>query len=116
MHDAVMPIYNHTGLVVLDLERSKRFYEEVLGFTFWYEITPPDEVSAKLNCLSPPLGMTASYLVLDGFVLELLHYAAPGGTAPYRARTFHCFSALDACCGGDYRTPRCALYRGAIHR
>ena len=89
MHDAVMPIYNHTGLVVLDLERSKRFYEEVLGFTFWYEITPPDEVSAKLNCLSPPLGMTASYLVLDGFVLELLHYAAPGGTAPYRARTMN---------------------------
>jgi catechol 2,3-dioxygenase-like lactoylglutathione lyase family enzyme len=89
VHDAVMAIYNHTGLVVTDLERSKRFYQEVLGFTFWYEIRPPDEVTAKLNCLSPPLDMTASYLTLDGFVLELLHYAAPGGAAPYRPRTMN---------------------------
>jgi lactoylglutathione lyase len=84
-----MAIYNHTGLVVTDLERSKRFYQEVLGFTFWYEIEPPDDVSAKLNCLVPPLGMTASYLVLDGFVLELLHYRAPGKTAPHRPRTMN---------------------------
>ena len=57
-----MGIYNHTGQVVTDLERSKRFYQEVLGFTPWYEITPPDEATAKLNCLEPPLGITASYL------------------------------------------------------
>jgi lactoylglutathione lyase len=79
--------YNHTGQVVTDLERSKRFYQEVLGFQFWYEIHPPDEATAKLSCLSPPLGMTASYLVLDGFVLELMQYSAPGARAPYRART-----------------------------
>ena len=84
-----MAIYNHTGLVVTDLERSRRFYEEVLGFTLWYEIQPPDEVTARLNCLTPPLQMTAAYLVLDGFVLELLHYAAPGAVAPYRPRTMN---------------------------
>ena len=50
-----MGIYNHTGQVVTDLERSKRFYQEVLGFQFWYEIPPPDEATAKLNCLEPPL-------------------------------------------------------------
>jgi catechol 2,3-dioxygenase-like lactoylglutathione lyase family enzyme len=81
--------YNHTGQVVTDLERSKRFYQEVLGFRFWYEITPPDEATAKLSCLEPPLGVTASYLVLDGFVLELMHYAVPGASAPYRARTMN---------------------------
>ena len=27
-----MPVYNHTGQVVTDLERSKRFYQEVFGF------------------------------------------------------------------------------------
>ena len=32
-----MPVYNHIGLVVSDLERSKRFYEHVLGFRVWYE-------------------------------------------------------------------------------
>jgi catechol 2,3-dioxygenase-like lactoylglutathione lyase family enzyme len=59
----------------------------VFGFKFWYEITPPDEATAKLSCLTPPLGTTASYLILDGFVLELMHYSAPGATAPFRLRT-----------------------------
>ncbi len=82
-----MGTYNHTGQVVTDLERSKRFYQQVLGFKLWYEITPPDEATAKLSCLTPPLGLTASYLTLDGFVLELMHYSAPGATAPFRTRT-----------------------------
>ena len=38
---------------------------------------------------TPPLGVTASYLTLDGFVLELMHYAADGATAPYRPRTMN---------------------------
>lgn len=84
-----MPAYNHTGQVVTDLERSKRFYQEVLGFEPWFEITPPDEMTAPLNGLEPPLAITASYLCLDGFVLELIHYGAPGATAPYRRRTMN---------------------------
>jgi len=82
-------VYNHTGQVVTDLARSKRFYQEVFGFALWYEIAPPDEASAKLTSLTPPLDMHASYLTLDGFVLELIHYAAPGATAAYRARTMN---------------------------
>jgi lactoylglutathione lyase len=84
-----MSTYNHTGQVVTDLARSKRFYQEVLGFKFWYEITPPDDAVAKLSCLEPPLGVTASYLTLDGFVLELMHYSASGATVPYRSRTMN---------------------------
>ena len=84
-----MTAYNHTGQVVTDLERSKRFYQDVLGFRFWYEITPPDDMSAQLLGLKPPLGFTASYLTLDGLVLELLHYAEPRANAPYRARTMN---------------------------
>ena len=84
-----MVTYNHTGQVVTDLERSKRFYQEVLGFKFWYEISPPDGPTAKLTGLTPPLGVTASYLTLDGFVLELMHYSAPGATAPFRPRTMN---------------------------
>ena len=84
-----MGTYNHTGQVVTDLERSKRFYQEVLGFEFWYEIKPPDEMTAKLNSLEPPLKVTASYLTLEGFVLELMQYFAPGATAPYLPRTMN---------------------------
>lgn len=67
--------FNHVGHCVTDLARSRRFYEDVLGFEFARQITPPDDASAKLLGLEPPLGMTACYLQRDGLVLELLHYA-----------------------------------------
>ena len=73
-----MSAFNHVGQCVTDLARSKRFYCELLGFTLEREINPPDESSAQLMSLDPPLAMTASYLVRDGLVLELLHYAADG--------------------------------------
>jgi len=79
--------FNHVGQCVTDLERSKRFYCELFGFTLEREIHPPDEGSAQLMSLVPPLGMTAAYLVRDGLVLELLHYAAEGRTQPFRVRT-----------------------------
>jgi lactoylglutathione lyase len=84
-----MGMFNHTGLVVTDLERSQVFYQEVFGFQFWYEIKPPDEATAKLICLTPPLGVTACYLTLGEFVLELMHYSAPGATAAFRSRTMN---------------------------
>ena len=78
--------FNHVGQCVADLERSKRFYCELFGFTLEREVTPPDETSAQLMSLTPPLGMTAAYLVRDGLVLELLHYSAPGQTEGFRPR------------------------------
>ena len=84
-----MATYNHTGQVVSDPERSMRFYQEVLGFKFWYKVTPDDDAVAKLCSLPPPLGVTAYYLRLDGFVLELMHYSAPDAVAAYRQRTMN---------------------------
>jgi catechol 2,3-dioxygenase-like lactoylglutathione lyase family enzyme len=84
-----MPVYNHTGQAVTDPECSMRFYQEVLGFKFWYKLSPEDAGTAKLCGLSPPLSVTAYYLRLDGLVLELMHYAAPGAGAPYRPRTMN---------------------------
>ena len=82
-----MSVFNHVGHCVSDLERSKRFYCQVLGFAFEREIEPPDESTAKLLSLEAPLSMQAAYLVRDGFVLELLHFREPGKTQPFRART-----------------------------
>jgi lactoylglutathione lyase len=84
-----MGVFNHAGQVVKDLERSKRFYQEVLGFKFWYEFQPPQEAAAKLSLLKPPVGVTACYLVLDGFVLELIHYSVPGVLTAFRPRTMN---------------------------
>jgi catechol 2,3-dioxygenase-like lactoylglutathione lyase family enzyme len=40
--------------------------------------------------LSPPLGMTASYLRRDGLVLELLYFAGAGAAPlPYRERVMN---------------------------
>lgn len=36
---------------------------------------PPNGPTAKLVQLSEPLGVHATYLVLDGFVLELIDYS-----------------------------------------
>jgi lactoylglutathione lyase len=82
-------VFNHLGQCVTDLERSKRFYCDLLGFTLEREINPPDDMSATLMSLEPPLAMTASYLVRDGLTLELLHFAAKGQTRPYRSRTMN---------------------------
>jgi catechol 2,3-dioxygenase-like lactoylglutathione lyase family enzyme len=74
---------------VSDLERAKRFYIDGLGFTLEREIQPPDEGSAQLMSLTPPVGLTAAYLLRDGLVLELLYYAAPGQTQPFRPRAMN---------------------------
>jgi lactoylglutathione lyase len=82
-------VFNHVGQCVTDLARSKRFYCDLLGFTFQREINPPDEMSAQLLGLESPLEMTATYLGRDGLVLELLHFAAPGQTARYQPRAMN---------------------------
>jgi catechol 2,3-dioxygenase-like lactoylglutathione lyase family enzyme len=68
-------VFNHVGQVVTDLARSRRFYEELLGFEYWRELELAEEASATLLGLDPPLGATAVYLRRDGFVLELIRYS-----------------------------------------
>jgi catechol 2,3-dioxygenase-like lactoylglutathione lyase family enzyme len=77
--------FNHVGQCVTDLARARRFYVELLGFSVQRELHPPDEPSSRLLRLDPPLGMTALYLVRDGFVLELLHFDR-AGNPPGRPR------------------------------
>ena len=70
--------FNHVGICVSDLERSRRFYEEVLQFRYWWELAVPDEGSSQLLQLPAPLGATAVYLAHERFVLELIHFAEAG--------------------------------------
>ncbi|WP_041312821.1 VOC family protein [Mycobacterium sp. JS623] len=73
--EARRTVFNHVGLCVADRERSRRFYEGLLGFTFWWDLELPDEGTEKLLQLDRPIGVRATYLVRDGLVLELLDYS-----------------------------------------
>ena len=68
-------VFNHVGLCVSDTTRSRRFYEGLLGFEFWWELDPPDEDTDQLLQLNKPIGLRATYLIRDGLVLELLAYS-----------------------------------------
>jgi lactoylglutathione lyase len=68
-------VFNHVGLCVADTARSRRFYEGLLGFRFWWELEPPDDGTGQLLQLGEPIGLHATYLVRDGLVLELLAYS-----------------------------------------
>ncbi len=67
--------FNHVGLCVADRERSRRFYEGLLGFQFWWELDAPEEGTDQLLQLEKPVGLHATYLLRDGLVLELLDYS-----------------------------------------
>ncbi len=54
------------------------FYEEVLGFRYWWALTVPDDDASQLLQLPAPLGVQAVYLVHEGFVLELIHFGTAG--------------------------------------
>jgi catechol 2,3-dioxygenase-like lactoylglutathione lyase family enzyme len=83
-------VMNHLGQCVTDLDRSRTFYEEALGFTFWRMLELDDSPSDQLLRLQAPLGFRACYLKQGPFVLELLHFAGEGATpAPYRPRTMN---------------------------
>lgn len=83
-----MATFSHLGHCVTDLDRSIRFYTELLGFERVAAIRPPDEASAPLMRLESPLGLHAVYLRRDGLQLELLHYEDRGAT-PVRDRVLN---------------------------
>lgn len=80
--------FNHIGHCVTDLARSRRFYEELLGFSFERELEAPDDLTSKLLRIDAPVGLRAVYLRLGGLVLELLHFDRPGNP-PHRERVMN---------------------------
>jgi catechol 2,3-dioxygenase-like lactoylglutathione lyase family enzyme len=69
--------YSHTGQCVRDLERTRAFYVEVLGFEEVLDLDVSGSQSAKLLRLPEPIRLHTVYLRRDGFVLELLEFADP---------------------------------------
>ena len=82
-----MPVFNHFGHCVADLDRASHFYCTLFGFTEKKRMSVPDDPTSQLLSVDKPVGLTAAYLEKDGAVLELLVFDRPGN-APARARPF----------------------------
>src|SRR5437867_2141421 len=73
----------HVGLCVSDLERSLRFYRDLLGFRPVKEIEVEGEPADTLLGLRD-VKLRAAYLERDGVTLELLRFARPPAPPPRR--------------------------------
>jgi len=88
---SVISKVSHIGVCVSDLERSMRFYRDVLGFAVsetMPEIHVEGEPSGTLLRLRD-VDLRAVYLERDGFRLELLYYASPRSPGAAPARTMN---------------------------
>lgn len=107
--------FNHVGQCVTDLARARRFYVELFDFEEIRELKPPDDPSAKLLRLEPPLGMTALYLQRDGFVLELLHFSGhPARPYAPRAMNDPGLTHVSLSCDLGSVVPRIAEFGGEV--
>ena len=68
---------SHIGICVSDWKRSLRFYHDLLGFRYVYELELKGEPGATLLRL-PDAEFRAIYLEREGVRIELLHYDEPG--------------------------------------
>ncbi len=72
-----MVMFSHVGQSVRDLDATRAFYVEVLGFEEVLDLDVSGSKSATLLRLPDPVGLHAVYLKRDGFVLELLAFTEP---------------------------------------
>jgi len=75
-------VVTHVGHCVRDLERAERFYVDGLGFTRLRDLSPPEGITSKLLRVVRPVGLTAVYLGLGNFLLELLCFDRSGDPTP----------------------------------
>ena len=66
----------HVGIGVSDLQRSLRFYRDLLGFTWEHELDVEGEPTDTLLRLRGTR-LHAEYLTRDGVRIELLYFASP---------------------------------------
>jgi len=70
-------MFSHVGQCVSDLDASRAFYVDVLGFAEVMDLDVSGSQSATLLRLPDPVGLRAVYLKRDDFVLELLAFSSP---------------------------------------
>jgi catechol 2,3-dioxygenase-like lactoylglutathione lyase family enzyme len=77
----------HIGHAVSDMERSIRFYTELIGFSLDRELNFKSEQIQDLLVLDQPKDMRVVYLLLGDFTLELMEMT-PSATPHAGSRNF----------------------------
>jgi lactoylglutathione lyase len=75
----------HIGVCVSDLERSRRFYRDGLGFKEVARLETSSGPTRQLLQMKD-VDLHAAFLERDGLRIELLYYARPGASAGERPR------------------------------
>lgn len=75
----------HLGICVSDLDRSLRFYRDVLGCVEVGRLELEGEPTATLNGW-PDVKVRAVYVERDGWRIELMEFAVPGWIGPREPR------------------------------
>lgn len=68
----------HIGHAVSDMDKSMRFYTELIGFELDRELNFQPEQITDLLVLNVPRSMRVIYLLLGGFTLELMQMTPAG--------------------------------------
>lgn len=78
--------FTHVGICVADVDRSIRFYRDVLGFRVRSELRIGGEPTSILLRLKE-VDLQAVYLERDGVRIELLYYHSPKATGSGKPRS-----------------------------
>jgi len=76
--------FSHIGVCVSDMERSKRFYTEALGFKIDHVV----DAGAPFHLMSevPELKLHATFMTLGAVMIELLYHEIPRAVGPAERR------------------------------
>src|SRR5438045_702690 len=87
--------FSHVGVCCSDLERSTRFYTEVLGFTELFTMQMGDEVAATME--RDGIRFESRVLRRDDVRLELLHWLEPDADGDRTRRPMTTFGMTHLC-------------------
>jgi catechol 2,3-dioxygenase-like lactoylglutathione lyase family enzyme len=76
---------DHTGITVVDIERSLAFWREVLGFELSHRAHQTGELAAQITGI-PGAEILIAVLKAPGHKIELLEYRAPADRTHLRPR------------------------------
>ena len=92
----MMPVLEHIALSVADIERSIKFYRDLLGFELVLRLECPAESKLGEVVALPQCSARIAKVKSGNFVLELFEYQSPRGNmiAPDKTQADHGFSHI----------------------